>query len=100
MVVLPDPEAPVRTTNGGAMGATQEHVALGCSKGGPVRSDQRPVNSSSIAGKLSSHACRSPWLRQFALSCSGIIIDPVERCHAAGRLSNGALGRTAGSKAS
>ena len=68
-----------------------------------MRSDQRPVNSSSIAGKLSSHACRSPWLRQFAPSCSGMIIDPVERCHAAERLSNGThrrVIRTSGSKTS
>jgi len=70
-------------------GATQEHVTFACSNGGPVRSDQRPVNSSSIADKLSSHACRSTWLRQFALSCSGIIIDQSKGAMRAERLSNG-----------
>src|SRR5581483_2936321 len=53
-------------------GATQEQVTLACSKAGPVRSDQRPVNSSNISGNLSSQACRSRCFRQFALSCSGI----------------------------
>src|SRR6516164_3969810 len=61
------------------IGATQEQVPFACSNGEPGRRDHRRVSSSSIAGKLSSHSCRSPWLRQFALSSSGIIIDPVEK---------------------
>jgi hypothetical protein len=39
-----------------------------------MRSDQRLVNSSNMAGKLWSHSCRSGTLRQFAMSCSGTIV--------------------------
>ena len=67
---------------------TQEHVTFACSDGGPVRRDQQPVNSSTIVGKLSNHTCRSPWLRQFARSCSGISIDSVERSHVPGAIVN------------
>ena len=37
------------------------------------RSDQRSVRAFSIAGKLSSQACRVGVFRQFAASCSGMI---------------------------
>src|SRR5258708_2681450 len=53
-----------------------------------MRSDQRSVNSSSIAGKLSSHFFRSGILRQFAMSCAGMIIYDSRVCREAKGLSN------------
>src|SRR5579883_776258 len=76
-------------------GATHEHVTFECSNGGPRRSDQRRVKSSSIAGKVSSHACRSEDLPQFAMSCLGRIIPPLARPRISFIL-NSALFRTCG----
>lgn len=54
-------------------------------------SPQRPAARQLLEHRrqAASQACRSPWLRQFALTCSGITIDQVEICHASRAIVNG-----------